>query len=392
MTPLDIVLVMPDPPLPFGTAAGRWFYTLLKGLPKRGYRVTSFAVCRSEYDRRATEEALQGTGYDLRLYTEPARRGLARKLRTIRRPYSYMFSPALRHDLRARLAEGCDVLHLEQLWTGWVGWDHAPRSLLNIHYLPEIDLAETPPRSPKEALLRVVTRRAERRLLEHYPTISTLTPRLTAQVRDLAPGADVRTVPLGLELARYPFEDRSPPGDQPTVSLIGSFNWYPTYSGGERLITRLWPEIKRRVPAARLFLVGRDSRSQLGRFAGLPDVEIYENVPDILPYFEATDVMVYAPERGSGMKVKVLEAFAMGVPVVTTAEGVEGLPAEDGVHAGVAEDDAGLVERVVRLLTDAAAWRETRRLARALLETACAPDTSLDLVEQCYETVAARRG
>jgi glycosyltransferase involved in cell wall biosynthesis len=146
------------------------------------------------------------------------------------------------------------------------------------------------------------------------------------------------------------------------------------------------------VPAARLLLVGRNSRGQLGRFADLPDVQIYENVPDILPYFEATDVMLYAPTRGSGMKVKVLEAFAMGVPVVTTSEGVEGLPAEDGVHAGVAEDDAGLVERAVRLLTDAAAWQETRRQARALVETACNPDTSLNLVEQCYEAVGARRG
>jgi predicted O-linked N-acetylglucosamine transferase (SPINDLY family) len=82
----------------------------------------------------------------------------------------------------------------------------------------------------------------------------------------------------------------------------------------------------------------------------------------------------------------------MGVPVVTTSEGVEGLPAEDGVHAGVAEDDAGLVERAVRLLTDAAAWQETRQKARALVETACNPDTSLDLVEQCYEAVGAGRG
>ena len=55
--------------------------------------------------------------------------------------------------------------------------------------------------------------------------------------------------------------------------------------------------------------------------------------------------MVYAPSRGSGMKIKILEAMAFGVPVVTTSEGVEGFPAVDGVHAGVCEDDAGLIER-----------------------------------------------
>ena len=62
--------------------------------------------------------------------------------------------------------------------------------------------------------------------------------------------------------------------------------------------------------------------------------------------------MVYAPSRGSGMKIKILEAMASGVPVVTTSEGVEGLPAVDGVHAGVCEDDAGLIDRTVALLED----------------------------------------
>ena len=175
------------------------------------------------------------------------------------------------------------------------------------------------------------------------------------------------------------------------MSLIGSFDWYPTLSGARRLLDRLWPAIKQRVPDARLLLVGRCARSRLERYVDLPDVDIYEDVPDILPYFEATDVMLYAPARGSGMKVKVLEAFALGVPVVTTSEGVEGIAAEDGVHAGVADDDKGLVQRTVDLLQDRSAWQAMRKAARPLVESACDPEQSLDLVERCYESIGSER-
>ena len=57
----------------------------------------------------------------------------------------------------------------------------------------------------------------------------------------------------------------------------------------------------------------------------LPDVSIEENVPDIRPYFERSSVFLYPPARGSGMKIKVLEAMAFGMPLVTTEHGAEGM-------------------------------------------------------------------
>ena len=135
------------------------------------------------------------------------------------------------------------------------------------------------------------------------------------------------------------------------MSLIGSFTWEPTFSAAIRLITRLWPEIRRRVPEARLQVVGWGARRALAEFLNVDGVMIEEDVPDTAPYFESTDVLLYAPNSASGMKVKVLEAFAYGVAVVTNADGVEGIPARDGVHAGIAEDDEGLITRTVSLLT-----------------------------------------
>ena len=387
MTPRRIVLVLPDPPLPFGNAAARWFWVLLTGLVDRGHDVTAYVVYRSESEREATVGAFPQTKYDVRMFEESNARSLLQKWKTWRRPYAYPFSDKLRKDLALRLSAQFDVLHLEQIWTGWLGWDHRDKTILNIHYLLEIDLEGKPPKNLKDRLLQAKSVRAERSLLQHYPNITTLTPRLTRRVREIAPQARVDTVPLAIDIANYPFHDRSPELSKPVVTLIGSFDWHPGLTAGERLLKRLWPDIKRQIPAARLQLVGRNALQALGRFADPPDVSIVENVPDILPYFTEADVLVYAPTKASGMKVKILESFALGLPVVTTPDGVEGIPAVTGVHAEIAGDDPGLVSGVLRLLGDAGHWAAVRQEARQLVTAHCNPQRSLDSIVDCYDAI-----
>ena len=127
----------------------------------------------------------------------------------------------------------------------------------------------------------------------------------------------------------------------------------------------------------------------MSAYLGLDGVAILENVPETRPYFEAASVFLYAPSRGSGMKIKIQEAMAYGVPIVTTSEGVEGIPAEDGVHVGLADDDEGLIERTVELLADVTLQNRRRKAARALIETACGPNATLDAQEALYRRMIA---
>ena len=89
------------------------------------------------------------------------------------------------------------------------------------------------------------------------------------------------------------------------------------------------------------------------------------------------------------MKVKVLESFALGLPVVTTRSGVEGIPAVDGVHAGICEDDAGSIHRCVSRLEDRSARVRQRAAARGLVEKWCSADVALDALERIYEEILA---
>ena len=181
---------------------------------------------------------------------------------------------------------------------------------------------------------RYLMRTTEERLVRRFTYFRSVSPRLQSALLRVNPLARVRTVPLALDTSLYEYITPARRPGTLVVSVIGNMDWYPTRSAAERFLTRLWPGIKARIPEAHAQVVGWNARVALKDFLNLPDVTIEENVPDIRPYFERTGVLLYSPARGSGMKIKVLEALALGVPVVTTSEGVEGLPAEDGVHAG----------------------------------------------------------
>jgi len=380
---------MIEPPIPFGNAAARWFYVLLCELVHRGHDVTAFVAGNQQCDLDRAAELFPSPKYDLRLFTFPNRVGWRSKLESFRKPYSYMFSDAFKQELSNEIKKGVDVLHLEQLSAGWLGFEDSDRALLHIHFLYSIDL-EDANLGWKSRFHKFQMCRTERKLIRQYPTVSTLSDRLAGQIKAISPRKNVPIIPLGIDVENYPYISNEERTVEPVVSMIGSMTWYPSYSAAVRLITRLWPEIKKRVPSARLEIVGREARKQLNCYVSLPDVIIEENVPDILPYFRRAGVMLYAPSRGSGTKVKVQEGFCQGVPIVTTTEGVEGLPAKDGVHAGICDDDAGLVDRCVELLQSIVIQNRYRRAARELIESHCGIQPAIDALEVAYHEVLQR--
>ena len=379
-----IVVVTPNEPYPFGQANGRWCHALLMGLERAKWDVQCLSVTsRPEWEAGA-RAAFAGTGVALRFYPlqhKHAGFSLRRKWNSLREPFSYPLSAELRRDVDAACG-GCDVLHLEQLWSGYLA-DRAGRAVTSIHHLESLDLEGMWEPSLPFIRSKVTKNWAERKLIRRLTHVRATTDRLAGAIKDVNPRASIDVVPIALDPALFEFEagDRT---EQPTIGFIGSMAWSPSYLSAERLLTRIFPKVLARRPDAQLLLAGWDA----GRLAPLvttPNVEILPNAADAKECFFRLQAMVFPLPQGSGMMAKVLEAMAYGVPVVTTREGIEGFAADAGVHALIADDDDALVEHVLRVLRDTELRRNLRRNARALVEERYSPAATVAALERVYE-------
>lgn len=390
---MRIIAVFPAVPRPFGDTAARWFYVLVKGLLARGHEVACMTVTDEpraivEEAHRRLAESVEPDRVTFRAFSpRPTCHPLVRKMRSLVKPFSETYyAEGLRETLTAEMRRGYDVLHLEQLWTGWLGTD-APRSLLNIHHFEVIDWEDRRLESLRERKAMIQMTRATHSIVKAQKHMRMFTPRLLDKARSINPDASFWVVPFALDLSLYPMP---PMPVEPVLGLIGSMHWTPSRSAGERLITRIWPLVKKRVPRAKLFIAGWNANKYLGRYLPQPDVIIEDSVPHPADFFSKVSAMVYAPSRGSGFKVKVLEAMAYGVPVVTTWEGVEGVEFNNGTHCWVEEEDEAIAERAAALLDDPGHRARMRRAARSLMEERYSPEPVLNRMFNVYEEIARK--
>jgi glycosyltransferase involved in cell wall biosynthesis len=154
----------------------------------------------------------------------------------------------------------------------------------------------------------------------------------------------------GIDTARYQFRPR---GREPfTMLFLGSFRHEPNRAALDWFVIEVMPLILARRQEARLVMVGSDpppAHTYADRSGALEMVGYVEDVREPLDRYA---VFVCPILSGSGVRVKLLEAFSAGIPVVSTRIGAEGLAAADGEFCALADDPAGFAERVLRLFDD----------------------------------------
>jgi glycosyltransferase involved in cell wall biosynthesis len=170
-------------------------------------------------------------------------------------------------------------------------------------------------------------------------------------------------VPNGVSVAEVAF---CPPRQSHEVAYVGHFGYRPNVAAAIELVEGVVPLLRQRVPDTTVVLIGKDPPSALLRLRG-PTVEVTGELPDALARLRGAGVTVIPLRAGSGTRLKVLEAMAAGVPVVSTEFGVAGLAARPGREVLLGSSAGELAAAAASVLTDPARAEALAGAARQLV-------------------------
>jgi glycosyltransferase involved in cell wall biosynthesis len=335
-------------PLPDDSGGKQRSLAILRRLAER----TDLVLCAYD-DGTADRAGLEKLGVDVRAV--PWRPGLVTAGRGLARTRSIsagrFWSTALAGEVRRAAAEGpLDLLQVEYVQMApFADGVTASRRVLDLHNV-ESSLASSYARARRLPgsvpfhLEAAALRSLERRALAAFDTVAVVSER--ERQRLPARAGSVVVCPNGID----PPEPLAP-ASSPTVAFVATMGWAPNTDAALWLGREIWPQVERRVPEARLLLVGRDPTPAVRALASAT-IDVSGTVADVRPYLARTRVAVAPLRSGGGTRLKLLEALGVGRPVVTTSIGVDGL--EDLVGRGVvvADDGAGIADALVELLKD----------------------------------------
>lgn len=376
--PLSVLAVTSELPWPLNSGGHLRTFHLLRALARQHCVRLVCAVTAGQEEALAV---LQENGIAVcpaRVEPREAWREAARALLAAARREPYVFYQRhnrwpVRCELRAQVCqEPADVLYLDHLDSVVfkTSCPHVP-AVLDLHNVYATLAARAA--SERNTWLERCYLRREARLLARVEqrAVSEVAAVLSVSEDDKRHftrqgGRNVHVVPNGVDCAAYA-GITSGQANEPLVLYVGTMSWGPNSSAARYLAREVLPHVQAQVPSARLRIVGKDPPSEVWDLRGLRGVEVTGAVPDMRPHLAEAHVLAVPLEAGGGTRLKILEGFAAGLPVISTPIGCEGLSVVHGEHLVIAER-AQFADRLLALLRDRAFQKRLRTTARTLVQ------------------------
>lgn len=371
-SPLRVLAVTPYPMVPPVSGGRLRSFHLVSELLRRGHAVTNWVVSTGDEPLTWTDDAIKPV---LRHIPARKRVGLWRKLEGLASRYPegpWACSPP------PSLAEVRDRFDVAVLFQAHVGRYAAPlrEAGIPVVYCAENVESELARRLAPLALTRISGarfrldawkfRKFEASLVRQASLVTVVSERDAAQLRALVRNARIEVLPSGADIRGVSFVDHAENrGD--VVIFLGTLGYLPNRDAVIWLVERILPLVRAQRPGVKIRLVGSSPPAVFGALS-VDGVELVGLVPDVQPELAAADLFVAPLRAGAGTRLKLLEAFAAGIPVVATSIAAEGINAVDHTHLAIADDERAFAHAIVELLSNPAERMSLSLAARRLVE------------------------
>ncbi|MFN8351790.1 MAG: glycosyltransferase family 4 protein [Flavobacteriales bacterium] len=369
----------PYPPIDGGCKA---MHGLTMGLIDNGHQVKVLCIAtpKHPFDRSAMPaDYLERTGIE-GIFTDTSL-NIVDAFTDLVTADNYNISRFFSPDMDIRLirllsAEAFDVVLLESLFmTPYIAtirrYTKAPIVLRshNLEHVIQERIAHGerhPLKKPYRRFLARQLKAYEIAVLDRVDGVAAITPADADHFKAYGKKAPIATIPFGVDPAAYTID---PPSGPPVFFHLGSMDWLPNEEGIRWLIERVWPEVLKLHPDARLHLAGNRMPEDLLALR-MPGLTVEGRVPDADAYMATRHVMVVPLHSAGGMRVKIIEGMAMGKCVISTPMGAEGIACTDGHDILLADSAAEMVARMCQVLDAPERCAAIGRNARELVERA----------------------
>ena len=346
------------------------------------------------------------------VYTVPMRRSAWRNLRAgAKSLLTGLPAVIVRDEIREMFdvlkqvteAVGFDVIHADQLSMALYGrWakkiSPMSHSLLDEHnavYLLAQQLASREINPIRRALVAREARAMaayEAAMCRAYDAVLTVIPEDRDRLLALfAPAERQRlqekfaVIPICVDPDRIePARPALRPEDGPTILHIGTMFWPPGVAGVLWFARQVLPCIHQQLPGARFVIVGKSPPPEVRALTSDPRVEVTGYVGDPSPYIATADAFVVPLHIGEGMRVKILDAWSWGLPIISTPIGAEGIQVRPGENIMIAAGAEEFASAVVSVLTDRSLNERLRAAGRSWVEANYAWQTAYARVDEVY--------
>ena len=230
----------------------------------------------------------------------------------------------------------------------------------------------------------------EARICREAAHVIAVSPIDAQRMRDMFGITHVSDVATGVDVEQL----RNPAPAAPTSDLVfvGSMDWLPNIDGMLWFADEILPRLRRRKPDCTVTIVGRRPDARLLALAASdPRVTVTGTVPDVRPYLWNARAAILPLRIGGGTRMKVYEAMAAGVPMVSTAVGMEGLACVPGRDILVGDTPEAFTAHCVELLDNPTAAHALAASAFRLVDETCSHDAVARQFEDVMRTVASAR-